>query len=754
MAKKNSTKTATKEAIQNAVPNIVTFTKWQGINIEDTPMDSDSEIKVSKEWYKHGKSDDAPNFLALQNNVDTAYNGTLSTRYEAQDLKDVPDKHLLTGVAINFNEYIYAAMRNITDNVEVLKRFKLPNGEWEDIPMTDHNDVGYKKTTIIRSCMVFQSKLIVLVETSWTDSDGVHHTRGEMYDGEMDALTTKGIENAKHISKPVNKPTHQLHNVTEVSSGGVARLSFVYVYTNKYGSTEASPPDTFQVDVSPLEYSSARYITINGEAPKGQGITGVDIYFTMDESQSYVFCGHTSLEKDQVAWSFPWLGALMDTSEWTQSSLVLPKQNTTDGVDACYMDQYDGRIYFYGGSVKYRVYVGGNPGSELSVSTGLGGAFIDIEPGSGQEIRKVLKFRTYNGATVVTLLTYHHNTNQSSRYNLLETEITVTNEYASKGYTYERVDNVIGVSSYYGADTFIDGLYAVNRYGLAFTTQAQEHQDVLRVMYASEAIKPLFESLKGYQINNSRLLCVKDTIYIVLAKEGYNAANNSVLLENYVLCYDTTTKAWYTYRIFDHDEGQFILHMIQVDSSQLTEGVGIITPKKIVLLPTTGNDFENYYSHDGYPNPGYPNVDNYIETHELAIRTPITNVFYCCQLEVNFDYMCAPHKQGGVDLWIEGYDVYGRHFKIIKKIYEDKLERLSTYYIRVDRNVKSFRLFLRGKAHFRLTHINMKYFKQSNSLGVAWGFDSFHQQKKQHGRENLKHHAIKSYNDLKEILIT
>ena len=231
----------------------------------------------------------------------------------------------------------------------------------------------------------------------------------------------------------------------------------------------------------------------------------------------------------------------MDTSEWTQSSLVLPKQNTTDGVDACYMDQYDGRIYFYGGSLKYRVYVGGNPGSELSVSTGLGGAFVDIEPGSGQEIRKVLKFRTYNGATVVTLLTYHHNTNQSSRYNLLETEITVTNEYTSKGYTYEKVDNVIGVSSYYGADTFIDGLYAVNRYGLAFTTQAQEHQDVLRVMYASDAIKPLFESLKGYQINNSRLLCVKDTIYIILAKEEH-PANSSILLENYILCFDTTMK--------------------------------------------------------------------------------------------------------------------------------------------------------------------------------------------------------------------
>ena len=126
-----------------------------------------------------------------------------------------------------------------------------------------------------------------------------------MYDGNMDTLTTVGIENAQHVSEPEKKPTHQEHNVAVVTEGGVARLSFVYVYTNKYGSTQASPPDTFQVDTSPLEYSSARYITISGEAPAGQGITGVDIYFTMDESQSYVFCGNTSIEKDQTTWSFP-----------------------------------------------------------------------------------------------------------------------------------------------------------------------------------------------------------------------------------------------------------------------------------------------------------------------------------------------------------------------------------------------------------------------------------------------------------------
>ena len=211
--------------------------------------------------------------------------------------------------------------------------------------------------------------------------------------------------------------------------------------------------------------------------------------------------------------------------------------NTTRGVDACYMKHYDGRLYFYGGSQKDRLYIGGNPGNELSVSTGLGGAFVDIEPGSGQEIRSVLKFKTYNGATIITLLTYHPNTSKGARYNLLENTITLTNEYSTSGYTAEMVDSVVGCSSYYGADTFLDGLYSVNRFGLAYTTKVMENQNNVKTEYASDAIEPIFYSLEGEDYTNARLLCIHKTIYIMF----YDSIVEG--LDPVIFCYDTALKA-------------------------------------------------------------------------------------------------------------------------------------------------------------------------------------------------------------------
>ena len=225
------------------------------------------------------------------------------------------------------------------------------------------------------------------------------------------------------------------------------------------------------------------------------------------------------------------------------SSLKIPKDNTTRGPDATYMDQYDGRLYFYGGSTPYRLYIGGNPGNELSVALGLGGAFVDIEEGSGQEIRKVLKFKGYNGASLVTVLTYHPNTTKSARYDLVENNITVTNEYAATGYQAERVEGAIGCSSFYGADTFLDGLYAINRYGLTITTKVMENQNNIQARYVSDPIKPLFTSMLGTSVEQSRLLCIGDSIYTMLASPTSGVANGEQRLENYLFVYDTQAKS-------------------------------------------------------------------------------------------------------------------------------------------------------------------------------------------------------------------
>lgn len=756
MAKKNSTKTATKEAIQDAIPRTITFTRWTGIDLQNIPMDAENfnPDASRNSWEEKAQSDAQPTFLAIQNNINTTSNGTLATRYETQHLKDAPTGYRFSGISLNFLEYVYCVLIN-NKNEHELYRFKLPSGEFEKIEMKDNNVTENKKMEIT-DLTVFQSQLICM--THIKDINGEH---GEMFTGSMDTLVIPedpdpkieyGISNAKHV----NEPLQQLKiNPVGITEGTVARLRFTYVYCNKYGSTAQGPTVSYNTNISPVEFQSSNYLELQGEIPEEQGITGVDLYCTMDESQDYIFIGHVGINKDDKEFSFSWLGAMMDTSQWTTSSLTLPNMNTTDGVDATYIDQYDGRLYFYGGSTPYRLYIGGNIGNELTVATGLGGAFIDIEPGSGQEIRKVLKFKTYNGATVVTLLTYHPNTNKSSRYNLLETEITVTNEYAAKGYTYERVDNVLGVSSYYGADTFLDGLYAVNRYGLGFTTHVQENQNNLRMMYCSDAISPIFETLTGYEVNESRLLCINDKVYLILAKPPIGE-NAQTLLDDIIFVYSPTAKAWYTHKLFD-DDNHHIRHAIHIDSSKHIEGMGIISDHSIDLLPTTGDDYAQHYSGDE-PHDGHPQHTVFLATHELAMRMPVTNLFYCNQLEINFDCICAPYieedNDKGLEIWVEGYDIYGRHFKVAKNIIEPKLLRQTSYYMRIDRYVKSFRLFIKGKAHFRLTHINMKCFQQSTSINNAYGFDTWHVQRKQHNKENLYHHELKNYNNLKEIIMT
>lgn len=200
-------------------------------------------------------------------------------------------------------------------------------------------------------------------------------------------------------------------------------------------------------------------------------------------------------------------------------------------------DYYDGRLYFYGGSKKDRLYIGGKPGAEKTVATGLGGAFIDIEEGTGLQIKKVLKFVTHNGGTIITALTYHPNTSKGARYNIVETNITLTNESATKGFSAEKVDNVVGCASYYGAGTFLDGLYAINRYGLAITTKTMENQNRLMVQWCSDQVKPLFTDLLGEQITESVLVCINEVIYLILRQSTLEG------LESVVLVYDIHLKA-------------------------------------------------------------------------------------------------------------------------------------------------------------------------------------------------------------------
>lgn len=153
MAKKNSTKTATKEALQASEPRLQVFTGWQGINIEQAPYGWNYQTTGEQTSYQNnpiGQTDLQPNFLTIQNNVDTAPNGTLETRNRETALYSNEEAGL-TGVVYLKNDTLYAVYnsgkgilrKNINDGDAVKVGVPEPpnNGKWTDIYSYTNNGV-------------------------------------------------------------------------------------------------------------------------------------------------------------------------------------------------------------------------------------------------------------------------------------------------------------------------------------------------------------------------------------------------------------------------------------------------------------------------------------------------------------------------------------------------------------------------------------------------------------------------------------
>lgn len=773
MAKRNSTKTATKEAMQNAVPRILSFSGWQGVDISNAQIDSSiSEVESASPDIdsKRGQTDAKPNFLVAQSNLETCSSGAVATRRDLRLIANEPSADTrLIGIAHTHKNWIYAGCEKKSDGSPEMWRYNLETNEWQQITIDnkreeEEGDKDKKRT--ITDFIVFQSTLLVLMKVLVPDNDTEYEEQGEVYSGYLDNEDPFTISNCKVLPEPSSENDGFKVEPVNIDPGTVSRQRYTYVYCNKYGSTlERDVPVEVNLKMSPQNYQSSNYIRLSGVVPeslydaetKEWLVDAIDIYVSIGDNQNYAYIGRSAIEDG--SWAFNWLGAFMDSTQWTEGSITMPTQNTTGGVDAQYVDQYDGRLYFYGGQIKERLYIGGNPGNEQSVSTGLGGAFTDIEPGAGYEIRKVLKFKTYNGASTVTILCYHPNSNKSSRYNLIDTNLTLTNEYSSRGYDTEKVDSVTGCNSYFGADTFIDGLYSLTRYGLAVTTKQMENQNNLKVTYLSGPIEPIFTNLNATCVDEARLLCINDRIYFCFSDVETDR------LSSIIFVYDTLLKSWYNYTLpntlgFNNN----IKHLFHIDNKTTDEGIGIIISSTehaaggIYLLPTTGEELlDKYEEHeDGYLypiKPLTPDQEVYLETHELGLKNPPTNYQYVSQLEFHFDYICAPHGKG-LDIWVEGIDLYGRTFNVHQNIFSKFIAHDQKAYIRVDRNVLTYKVHIKGRAIFKLNAFHSKVYQQSSSIGMAYGFDNTYRQRKQHGVHGYRNHKIKDYNSLKEIIMT
>lgn len=703
MARKKKA-TATQKAMQSSEPRITSLRQWSGINIvEKWP----NWNPLGTQFAQSNQSDLADNFLVVQNNCYCTLSRAIETRDDDLLIATAPEGTEFSGVACLQQDNLICAFTDGTIRVHVLGD---DTASWSTVPIVDSDNPGDKTWTEIA---YYADTLICFSEEA------------ECFIGSLGTMTTEGVHSYPLISEPTEAPT--LTNKGELADGDVSRIQVCYVYTNVFGSTMRSPIAVKSTSTSPVEWSAAQYLQVSGTAPTGKFITGVDIYFTMDESTEFAFAGHVTLE-DGGAWSYNWLGALADTSQWTNVSLEVPTENTTKGVNARHMTHIDGRLYFWGGDLEYRLYIGGNPGNELSVARGVGGAFVDIEPGTGTSVECVLKHKTYSASSIITVLCGNPNTEQIKRFNLLETNVTVTNELTSKGYMTEEVSNVVGCNSRWGAGVFEDGLYAVNRYGLALTTHAMEYNNQLKVGWVSDQIKPIFTDRLGNRLNNARLVYVDGLIHLVL---GEIDSDN---LDPVIFIYDIGAKAWWTYT-YGTDEK--ILHVMAIDSQNFEEGCGVITPTKFALIASTGPKL------DTAPNFG----DCYLETGELSARLPPNETMWLEQLELDFDYFV-----GDIRIEVTGVDYYGRRFEIIKtESYETMVTNLQVW-LRVGMLVRTYHLSIKGPARFRLYQILQKTYSQSAKINLVYGMDAFSTVRNHYDDIGVDH-AIDSYNNLYHAIV-
>lgn len=707
MARKKKS-TATKTAMQSSEPRVTSLRQWAGINIiEKYP----SWNPLETQFAQSNQSDLADNFLVVQNNCLCTLSKAIETRDDDVLVATAPDGIEFTGVACLQQDNLICAFSDGSIRVHVLGD---PVDSWSQVPVTDPDgdggaakpwtEIGYYADTLI--CL----------------SD-----EAECFIGALGTMATEGVRSYPLISEPTEAPT--LSPQGSLATGDVSRVQVCYVYTNVFGSTMRSPISAIYTSSSPVEWSAAQYLRVSGTAPAGMSITGADVYFTMDDNTEFAFAGHVTLE-DGGEWAYNWLGALADTSQWTNVSLDIPTENTTKGVNARHLAHIDGRLYFWGGDLEYRLYIGGNPGNELSVARGVGGAFVDIEPGTGTSVECVLKHKTYSAASIITVLCGNPNTEQIKRFNLLETNVTVTNEISSKGYMTEEVSNVVGCNSRWGAGVFEDGLYAVNRYGLALTTHAMEYNNQLRVGWVSDQIKPIFTDRLGNRLNNARLVYVDGLVHLVLGEE------DSDNLDPVIFVYDIGAKAWWTYT-YGTDEK--ILHVMAIDSQDFEEGCGVITPTRFALIPTTGPKL------DTAPNFG----TSYLETGELSARLPPNETMWLEQLELDFDYFA-----GEAEIVVTGVDYYGRRFEVRKTVTYDSMVANLQVWLRVGLLVRTYHLSLKGPARFRLYQILQKTYSQSSRINLVYGLDAYSEVRNRYDDTGLDHHEIDSYNNLVKAIVT
>lgn len=692
----------------NSEPRVQVFRDFNGCNFDLSPHD------WMVDWGNHEEQSDLQlNYVVVQNNAGITSNKTIETRNNLEELTAQTLVPKFTGVSLLVDNDLYLAQDDgnivVYDIIDpehdtyrsmafVSAEPVIPSHHWQSLVRVDDKIVG---TTI----------------------------ENELWTGDVGAYTlesAKFIPNPSALSMAYLDAKGSLKISSTMSDDYPYRVAIAFAWVNKYGPTKHSPQLTFYANYPVDEWHGGRYLQVTTpEIP--ETVLAAEFFYTTGNSSTLLFAGRSDNAPSSYGFEFSWFGYLDAVNMWPVANLIAPTENYTKGVTASHVTSIDGRLYFWGDSEKpYRLYIGGNPGNLFSISPGTGGGFVDVEPGSGQEIRVVTKYKTQSGASIITVLTDSPHSNLEQRYNLVENSISLSNEQNMKSWQAEQVAGSVGCKSYNGAIVCEDGLYSVSRYGLALTTMTMEYNSQIRTTYVSDAIKPAFTDTNRSLLFNSFVTECDGVIYLAFGSDN-------VEYDNILFCYDIDLKAWWTVTL---DVDDPIVGLVHIDYEHYREGIGAITPYKVYLLPLTMDDDPSLEA----------DFDVLIRTGELSTMQPQQNWFYLSQLEFRFDYFI-----GSVLVELVGIDQFGRLVKTEKRISHDEAVFNETEWMRVDLRLQSYQLRITGQARFRMTHFMAKLYTMSTKQGLVWGFND--KQGFRPYKDGDIHPTFMDYNDIKKAII-
>lgn len=702
----------------NSEPRQQVFRDFGGCNFELSPREFSLGKDVDQE-----QSDLQMNYVVIQNNAGITSNKTIETRSNLRKIAQLRNgiTAKFSGPAILIQNYLYLALDDGHIECYQIPLYSNPHEVYFD----DKSGLGLGHTW--QSFAHVDNQLVAMTQEN------------QIWTGRAIPISwpTMTLSNAKKVPNPSALTISDLtaKGALEISAtmddDHPYRIAVAYTYINKFGPTKHSDQFTFYANYPVDEWHGGRYLQIASTAASGYDIQAVELYYTVGNSSSLLFAGRVDFAGgDGGTWQFDWYGYLDATNMWPIANLIAPDENHTEGVPASHVACIDSRMYFWGDNNQpQRLYIGGNSGNLFSISPGTGGGFVDVEPGTSQEIRVVTKYKTQSGASIVTMLCDSPNTHKQQRYNLVENSVSLSNEQSMKSWQAEQVAGAVGCKSFNGAVVCADGIYSVNQYGLALTTMTMEYNSQIRTNYVSDAIKPAFVDKRDLDLKTA---CVVESDGIIYLAFGAGRQDSiDVRYDNLLFCYDIDQKAWWTVSL-DLDEP--ILNIFHVDYEGFQQGIGIVTANGVYLLKNTK---ENGPTDDA-------DFITTIQTGELSTTQPQQNWEYLSQLEFRFDYF-----RGSVTIELTGIDQFGREVHTKKTFSHDSTVYNLAEYMRVDLRLQSYQIRITGQARFRLTHFIAKLYTMSAKQGLVWGFDD----SQSFRSEGDIHPTFLDYNDIRKAII-